>query len=260
MVKKSRPPAFFTRILPPSEQATGSFDKGAITEQKMIGFAGEGSAIHRMGPLYYWAWAQAARPSSVDEHPHRGFEILSYILGGTMEHRDSLGNISRMSTGDVQLMQTGSGLDHEEHFLETPAEILQIWFDPHFRQETTVPPRYAVHPRDRFVLRDHATIILGEDSPISLVTPNVSMQDLKLSPGQSAKGTIAAGMGWAAIVLSGSATLECGGETYAVKSRDFVVHQAEHDTEWTLIPQEDFRLIWIRVPLVLPYPLFPKPR
>lgn len=260
MVKKSRPPAFFTRILGPYEQAIGSFDKGAIMEQKMIGFAGEGSAIHRMGPLYYWAWAQATQPSSVEEHPHRGFEILSYLLEGSMEHRDSLGNISRMTQGDVQLMQTGSGLDHEEHFLETPAEILQIWFDPHFRQETTVPPRYAVHPRDRFLQRDHATILLGEGSPISLVTPDVSMQDLKLSRGASATGTIAANMGWAAIVLQGAGTFVCGGATYAVKKRDFVVHQAEHDTEWTLLAEEDFRVIWIRVPLVLPYPLFPKPR
>ncbi|HET9239348.1 MAG TPA: pirin family protein [Oligoflexus sp.] len=260
MVKKARPPAYFTRLLPPSEQATGSFDQGAITEQKMIGFAGEGSAIHRIGPLYYWAWAQAARPSSVAEHPHRGFEIMSYILEGTIEHRDSLGHASRMESGDLQLMQTGSGLDHEEHFVETPAEILQIWFDPHFRQETMVPPRYAVYPRNRFLQRDHATILLGEGSPISLVTPDVSMHDLKLSPGDKADGSIAAGMGWAALVLHGAGTLQCGSETYSVRSRDFIVHQAETETTWKLLPSETLRLIWIRVPLELPYPLFPKPR
>jgi redox-sensitive bicupin YhaK (pirin superfamily) len=260
MVKKARPLAYFTRILTPSEQATGSFDEGAITEQKMIGFAGEGSAIHRLGPLYYWAWAHAAHPASVEEHPHRGFEIMSYILEGTIEHRDSLGHVSHMGKGDLQLMQAGSGLDHEEHFVETPAEILQIWLDPHFRQETTVAPRYAVYSRERFIQRDHATILLGDGSPIPLVTPDVTMHDMKLSPGASADGTIAAGMGWAAIVLCGSGTFRCGSETYAVKCRDFIVHQAEHDTAWTLIPEEKLRLIWIRVPLVLPYPLFPKPR
>jgi redox-sensitive bicupin YhaK (pirin superfamily) len=260
MVKKARPPAYFTRILPPSDQATGSFDEGAITEQKMIGFAGEGSAIHRIGPLYYWAWAHASRPASVAEHPHRGFEIMSYILKGTIEHRDSLGHVSRMGAGDLQLMQTGSGLDHEEHFIETPAEILQIWFDPHFRQETMVPPRYAVYPRDGFMQRDQATILLGEGSPVSLVTPDVSMHDLTLSPGETADGSIAAGMGWAAIVLNGVGTWHCGSEIHAVRSRDFIVHQAERETEWKLIAQEDLRLLWIRVPLVLPYPLFPKPR
>ena len=260
MVKKARPPAFFTRILAPSEQATGSFDQGAIMEQKMIGFAGEGSAIHRIGPLYYWAWARAARPASIEEHPHRGFEIMSYVLEGVIEHRDNLGHVSRIGRGDLQLMQTGSGLEHEEHFVESPAEILQIWLDPHFRQETAVPPRYSVFSKDRFQQRDHATILLGEGSPITLVTPDVTMHDLSLAEREEAQGTIAAGMGWAGLVLHGTGTLLCADGTWPLKSRDFVVHQAEHGTSWKLTAHEALRFIWIRVPLVLPYPLFPKPR
>lgn len=260
MVKKARPPSYFTRILTTSEQATGSFDQGAITEQKMIGFAGEGSAIHRIGPLYYWAWAQASRPASVAEHPHRGFEIMSYVLDGVIEHRDNLGHVSRVGKGDLQLMQTGSGLEHEEHFVESPAEILQIWLDPHFRQETSVPPRYSVYSKDLFRERDHARIILGEGSPITLVTPDVSMQDLSLQEHEKAQGTIAGGMGWAGLVLRGTGTLQCGDGLYSLKSRDFFVHQAENFTNWVLTAQEALRFIWIRVPLVLPYPLFPKPR
>jgi len=219
MVKKARPPLYFTRILNPYEQATGSFDHGAITEQKMIGFAGEGSAIHRIGPLYYWAWAQAARPASVEEHPHRGFEIMSYVLEGAIEHRDNLGHVSRIGTGDLQLMQTGSGLEHEEHFVETPAEILQIWLDPHFRQETTVPPRYSVFSQDRFRQRDHATILLGEGSPITLVTPDVTMHDVSLREHEDAQGTIAAGMGWAGLVLRGNGTLLLGDGVFPLKCR-----------------------------------------
>lgn len=215
MVKKARPSSYFTRILSPSEQASGSFDRGTITEQKMIGFAGEGSVIHRIGPLYYWAWAHAPRPAVVEEHPHRGFEIMSYILEGTIEHRDSLGHVSRMRPGDLQLMQTGSGLEHEEHFVETPAEILQIWLDPHFRQETTVPPRYTVYAKDRFRQRDHATILLGEGSPITLVTPDVTMHDLSLLHHEHVVGNIAAGMGWAGLVLAGTGTFLCGSRTYA---------------------------------------------
>lgn len=260
MVKKARPPLYFTRLLSPSEQAAGSFDQGAITEQKMIGFAGEGSAIHRIGPLYYWAWAYASRPASVAEHPHRGFEIMSYVLDGMIEHRDNLGHVSRLGQGDVQLMQTGSGLEHEEQFVDSPAEILQIWLDPHFRQETTVPPRYSVFSKDRFLERDHATILLGEGSPITLVTPDVTMHDLKLPEHDQANGTIAAGRGWAGLVLRGTGTLLCGDGTYPLKSRDFVVHQAEAETRWTITAHEALRFIWIQVPLVLPYPLFPKPR
>ncbi len=260
MVKKARPPQFFTKVMPPSEQATGSFDQGAITEQKMIGFAGEGSAIHRMGPLYYWAWAEAGRSASVELHPHRGFEIISYVLKGRLEHRDSLGNISHISKGGLQLMQTGSGIEHEERFVETPAESLQIWLDPHFRQEISVPPRYFTFTADQFTKEKGATFLLGEGSPIQLVTPSVAMQDLTLASEETAQGLIPADMGWAAIVLQGRGTLDIENQSYPIEPRDFIVHQAEHETSWRISALQDLRLIWIRVPLVLSYALFPKPR
>ncbi len=260
MVKKARRPQFFTKVMPASEQATGSFDHGAITEQKMIGFAGEGSAIHRLGPLYYWAWAEAGRTASVEPHPHRGFEIISYVLKGRLEHRDSLGNISQISSGGLQLMQTGSGIEHEEHFIETPAESLQIWLDPHFRQEIGAPPRYSTFTANQFLREKGATCLLGEESPIQLVTPSVAMQDLTLAPDQTACGLIPAEMGWAAIVLQGQGTLGIENQSYPIQARDFIVHQAEHETNWRISTLHDLHLIWIRVPLLLPYALFPKPR
>lgn len=260
MVKKARPPQYFTKILSPSEQATGSFDKGAITEQKMIGFAGEGSTIHRLGPLYYWAWAQAHEAASVEPHPHRGFEIMSYVLEGKIEHRDTLGNSCQISAGGMQLMQTGSGLEHEEHFIETPAQSLQIWLDPHFRQEIEVPPRYLVLGAELFPQENGAKILLGDQSPIKLVTPSVAMHDLILPSGQTRQGRVAGQMGWAAIVIQGQGTLSIEDQSFPIQARDFLVHQAEHDTNWQVSAHQDLRLIWISVPLILPYPLFPKPR
>ena len=47
-------------------------------------------------------------------HPHRGIETITYILGGTVEHGDSLGNKGTISTGDVQWMTAGSGIVHQE--------------------------------------------------------------------------------------------------------------------------------------------------
>ncbi|WP_325176772.1 hypothetical protein [Paenibacillus alkalitolerans] len=44
------------KIIKPQDQAKGEFDGGKITEQKPIGFSGEGSLINRLGPLFYWAW------------------------------------------------------------------------------------------------------------------------------------------------------------------------------------------------------------
>ena len=45
-------------------------------------------------------------------HPHRGIETITYVLAGTVEHGDSLGNVGKMGPGDVQWMTAGSGILH----------------------------------------------------------------------------------------------------------------------------------------------------
>ena len=47
-------------------------------------------------------------------HPHRGIETITYVLAGTVEHRDSLGNKGALGAGDVQWMTAGSGILHQE--------------------------------------------------------------------------------------------------------------------------------------------------
>lgn len=74
-------------------------------------------------------------------HGHRDMEILSYVLRGTLEHRDSLGNSAKMPAGDVQLMSAGRGIQHSE-FNSSDTEglrFLQMWVIP---AEQGTEPRY----------------------------------------------------------------------------------------------------------------------
>jgi len=75
-------------------------------------------------------------------HPHRDMEIITYILNGALEHKDSMGNGRVIRTGEVQYMSAGSGVQHSEFnpSKDEAVRLLQIWIQP---DEKGATPRYA---------------------------------------------------------------------------------------------------------------------
>lgn len=74
-------------------------------------------------------------------HPHRDMEILTYVLSGELEHRDSLGNGAVIRPGEVQYMAAGTGIEHSEFnpSATQPVHLMQVWIRPDRRG---MPPRY----------------------------------------------------------------------------------------------------------------------
>ncbi|MCG2581335.1 MAG: pirin family protein [Marinobacter sp.] len=75
-------------------------------------------------------------------HPHQDMEIITYVLEGTVEHRDTMNTHSRVIAGEVQIMSAGSGVRHSEYNASStePLNFLQIWIIPNQRD---AEPRYG---------------------------------------------------------------------------------------------------------------------
>ena len=78
-------------------------------------------------------------------HPHKDMEIITYVLEGELEHRDTLGHREVVRPGEVQVMSAGRGITHAERnpSSETPVRLLQIWIIPRTRGGE---PRYEQRP------------------------------------------------------------------------------------------------------------------
>ncbi|TDQ59442.1 hypothetical protein EDC45_0089 [Mesocricetibacter intestinalis] len=90
-------------------------------------------------------------------HPHKDMEILTYVLSGTVEHRDSMGNTTRVNAGEFQIMSAGSGIFHSEinPSENQPLHLYQIWIIP---EQKGITPRYR---QGSFVPQPGATLILS---------------------------------------------------------------------------------------------------
>lgn len=104
-----------------------------------------------------------------DEHGHRDMEIISYVLDGALEHKDSMGNGAVIRPGDVQRMSAGTGVRHSE-FNSLPdreTHFLQIWIFP---ERDGMPPSYEQQHFSTDARRNRWTLIASRDGRDGSVT------------------------------------------------------------------------------------------
>ena len=149
--------------------------------------------LDEMGPVEYAPGQAVGAP----DHPHRGFETVTYLLEGDWEHADSAGNRGHLGPGDVQWMTAGAGVVHSElpsrRIREKGGRVhgFQIWVNLPRRDKMTAP-RYQEIPSARLPERTSADGLarvrllageaLGGRAVIETRTP-VLLHDWTLSPG-----------------------------------------------------------------------------
>jgi quercetin 2,3-dioxygenase len=121
---------------------------------------------------------RVAAGAGFGKHGHRDMEILTYILAGELEHRDSMGNGSVIRTGDLQRMSAGTGVLHSE-FNPGSEEVhlLQIWIMP---EALRLPPGYEQKHFDAAEKRGRLRLIAARDGAQGALRLN---QDAKVYAG-----------------------------------------------------------------------------
>jgi len=102
-------------------------------------------------------------------HSHRDMEIITYILSGALEHRDSMGNGSVIRPGDVQRMSAGTGVAHSEFNPSDsePVHLLQIWIMPRARN---LPSSYEQKAFSKDERRNQLRLVASDDGSDGSVT------------------------------------------------------------------------------------------
>jgi redox-sensitive bicupin YhaK (pirin superfamily) len=202
-----------------------------------------------------YEFSPAAAPRGVGEHPHRGFETVTIVYQGELEHRDSSGSHGKIGPGDVQWMTAASGVVHEEFHSERFAreggvlEMVQLWVNLP-AQDKRAPPGYQ-GLLDRQIpavaLADGAgrvRVIAGEyqgtRGPAKTFTP-IQLWDLRLAPGRRATLSSPAGDTALLVVQKGKVRVN---DSESVQGVELV--QFERDgVEVLLEAEEDVIALWL---------------
>ena len=195
----------------------------------LFGYSGEGVAERSPFLMLDYAAPTEFKPTTqrrgVGSHPHRGFETVTIVYDGEVEHRDSTGAGGVIGTGDVQWMTAGGGIIHEEFHSAGyaarggPFEMVQLWVNLPARDKMT-PAHYqgitdaqipaVALPAGAGTLRVIAGDYDGHRGPASTFSP-INVWDVRLGAGK----TIALPQpeGWTTLVVVLAGTVQLNGET-----------------------------------------------
>jgi hypothetical protein len=138
-------------------------------------------------------------------HPHRDMEIITVVLDGALEHKDSLGNGSVIRPGDVQRMTAGAGIRHSEfnHSEEDPVHLLQIWILP---ERNGLQPGYEQKSFMRDETGGRWRVVVAPHSKDGALTihQDASLAVASLSPGEQATYSLKPGRyAWVQVATGG---------------------------------------------------------
>ncbi|MBX7142732.1 MAG: pirin family protein [Chitinophagales bacterium] len=226
-------------IIRKEDQVDGQFNNGAILEKRPVIYQGEKTRPY--SNLFYWAHAWSEKGSTIGLHPHQGFEILSFVLRGSIEHYDTKNrNWIPLKEGSVQIIRAGNGISHAEK-LNPNSSIFQIWFDPDLSKTLRLPASYNDYLPESFkatqLSGETTTLFKGEGAPIEMMTEGVVIKQMKLMPGKHVI-PVTADKVISVFVIAGNLVVEgeklADGDFFKVQEAEFL-RLSSIDSGWIFI-------------------------
>ncbi|HZQ61735.1 MAG TPA: pirin family protein [Casimicrobiaceae bacterium] len=199
------------------------------------------------------AFAPSTKERGVGWHPHRGFETVTIVYDGEVDHHDTAGHGGRIAPGDVQWMTAGSGLLHKEYhspeFTQRGGtfEVLQLWVNLPREFKMTAPryqplsatdiPVVAV-PASTASVRVIAGAYHGVTGPAKTFTP-INLLDARIPAGERVKLDLGEGFTAALYVLKGDVVVNGDETAHATE----LVLLDRHGSEVTLEAQSDATVV-----------------
>jgi len=167
------------------------------------------------------------------DHPHRGFETVTYMLDGRMRHRDNHGNEGVLVPGSVQWMTAGRGLVHSEMPEQQEGRMhgFQLWLNLPAREKMTAP-RYqefgpqripVVAPANGVTVKVIAGRVADTTGPISQPATDPTYLDVALAPGAQFVQSLPADYAAFLYVFEGSLRVGAGADTSVVRTHELAV-------------------------------------
>ena len=166
-------------------------------------------------------------------HPHREMEIFSYVISGTIAHKDSMGNGRELKPGQIQLMSAGTGVTHSEFNPShtEPLHLLQIWIQSNVNR---LQPSYTEWHPSADSENDPKVLVISADGRENSATihQDVDVYLVRVPAGQSISHDLANGRGlWLQLIkgqlTTGEETLLPGDATSSETSGTFVFTATE---------------------------------
>lgn len=133
------------------------------------------SKMMNFDPFVLWDNFNLGPERGFPTHPHRGFEAITYMFTGSIEHKDNLGNHSTVTAGGAQRFTAGRGMEHSEMpDSKVNSNGIQLWINLAKNKKTIEPGYQQVDEEDIPLVNIEGgsiRVIVGEESPVKLQTP-----------------------------------------------------------------------------------------